>query len=119
MKRILVCDDDPVTLNVILMKLQPISGWNITTAKDGLEAINCLSAQSFDLVITDLQMPYKSGLDVVAHVRRTLKSKTPIIVLSSEGMEHIVIEAFELGVSDYMTKPFNAGDLVAKAKELV
>jgi DNA-binding response OmpR family regulator len=119
MKKILVCDDDQVTLNVIVMKLRANSDWQITTAQDGQEAIASLSSETFDLVITDMQMPFKSGIDVVTHIRKVQRLKTPIIILSSEGMEHIVIQAFELGVNDYMTKPCNAADLVIKVKALL
>jgi DNA-binding response OmpR family regulator len=119
MKKILVCDDDQVTLNVVVMKLRAHPDWHVTTANDGQQAISALSSETFDLVITDMQMPFKSGIDVVTHIRQTQRRKTPIVILSSEGMEHIVIQAFELGVNDYMTKPFNAADLVTKAKALI
>lgn len=119
MKRILVCDDDPVTLNVVYMKLKNENFGEITRVGDGQQGIEMLSKAKFDLIITDLQMPYKSGLDLARFVRNDQKADTPIIVLSSEGLENVVLEAFELGVNDFVTKPFSPKELITKVKNLL
>jgi DNA-binding response OmpR family regulator len=119
MKKILVCDDDPVTLNVVYMKLKNENFGEIQRAGDGKQGIDLVTSNHFDLVITDLQMPYKSGLELSHHIRKELKRNTPIIVLSSEGLENIVHEAFEIGVNDFIIKPFSHQELISKVKKLL
>ncbi len=119
MKKILVCDDDPVTLNVVYMKLKNENFGDIQRAGDGQQGIDLVTSNHFDLVITDLQMPYKSGLELSQHIRKELKQNTPIIVLSSEGLENIVHEAFEIGVNDFIIKPFSHQELISKVKKLL
>jgi DNA-binding response OmpR family regulator len=119
MKKILVCDDDPVTLNVVYMKLNNENLGEITRAGDGRQGIDLAGKNKYDLIITDLQMPFQSGLDLARFVRKEQKRNTPIIVLSSEGLENIVMEAFEIGVNDFITKPFSAKELITKVKNLL
>jgi DNA-binding response OmpR family regulator len=119
MSRILVCDDDIVTLNVVRLKLTSANIASVTTAEDGEQGIELVKKEDFDLIITDLQMPYKSGLELVRAVRHQMKKKTPIIVLSSDGLEDIVMEALQLGVDDFITKPFNANELLLRVKKLL
>ena len=119
MKKILVCDDDPVTLNVVYMKLKNENFGEIIKAGDGKQGIDLISENHFDLIITDLQMPLQTGLDLALYVRRDQKRNTPIIVLSSEGLENIVLEAFEIGVNDFVTKPFSIKELIDKVKKLM
>jgi DNA-binding response OmpR family regulator len=119
MKKILVCDDDIVTLNVVRLKLTSANVASVVTAEDGEQGIARLKEGDFDLIITDLQMPYTSGLELVKVVRHQMKKKTPIIVLSSDGLEDIVMEALQLGVDDFITKPFNANELLLRVKKLL
>lgn len=119
MKKILICDDDPVTLNVVYMKLKNENLGEIVKAEDGKHGIDLISKNHFDLIITDLQMPLHTGLDLALYVRKEQKKKTPIIVLSSEGLENIVLEAFEIGVNDFVTKPFSVKELIDKVKKLL
>jgi DNA-binding response OmpR family regulator len=119
MKKILVCDDDPVTLNVVYRKLTGENLGEIITAGDGRQGIELATKNDFSLIITDLQMPYKTGLDLAAFLRSEQKKDTPIIVLSSEGLEHVVMEAFEIGVNDFINKPFSAGELIAKVRKFL
>jgi len=119
MKQILVCDDDPVTLNVVYMKLKNEDLGEVTRAGDGQQGIDLITKNHYDLIITDLQMPYKSGLELAHYVRKQLKKNTPIIVLSSEGLENVVLEAFEIGVNDFVTKPFSHKELIAKVKNML
>lgn len=119
MKKILVCDDDPVTLNVVYMKLKNENLGEIFKADDGKHGIELISKNNFDLIITDLQMPIQTGIDLARFVRKEQKKKTPIIVLSSEGLENVVHEAFEVGVNDFVTKPFSIKELIDKVKKLL
>ena len=70
-----------------------------------------------DLVITDIMMPYASGLEIVSMVK-TQEKKIPVIVLSAMGQEKVVLEAFDLGADDYMTKPFSPNELTVRVRKL-
>lgn len=114
--KILVAEDEAMMAKTIEFRLKK-DGHTILSAKDGKEAIALLDSQSPDLVITDIMMPYASGLEVVAAVR--IKGKyIPIIVLSCMGQEDTVLEAFDLGADDYVTKPFSPNELSARVKKM-
>jgi DNA-binding response OmpR family regulator len=119
MKKILVCDDDPVSLSIVYTKFKNENFGEIVKAMDGKQGIDLIAENHFDLIITDLQMPLQTGLDLSIYVRKQQKKDTPIIILSSEGMESVVLEAFEIGVNDFVTKPFSVKELIDKAKKLL
>lgn len=119
MKKILVCDDDEILSVAVSGKISHAKLGEVVNALDGREAKSLLSQQQFDLIITDLHMPFHTGLEIATYVREELKSDTPIIVLSGEGLESVVLEAFKIGANDFITKPFSPGDLVSKVKNLL
>ena len=117
--RILVIEDEVMVLKSIEFKLKK-EGFDVLTAPDGKVALNLLSTETFDMILTDLMIPYYSGLELISHIRNELKSKVPIIVLSAIGQEVSIMEAFRLGANDYMTKPFIPNELIIRIrKELV
>jgi DNA-binding response OmpR family regulator len=117
--KILICDDDPAVVSVIRFKLVREELGDIIVATDGREALSLLNDNSFDLILTDIHMPYHSGLELVTYVRQTLKQSTPILILSTEGLEETVLQAFELGADDYVSKPFSLPELALRVKRLV
>ena len=119
MKKILVCDDDEVMLNLISFKFNNANLGQVVNATDGRQAKSLLNQFDFDLIITDIHMPFYSGLEITTYVRKEQKKSTPIIVLSGEGHENVVIQAFEIGANDFVTKPFNPLALILKAKNFL
>ncbi|HPH99162.1 MAG TPA: response regulator [Chitinophagaceae bacterium] len=111
--KILLVEDDQLMLKTIILRLKK-EGHDITSCTDGKEAIEQIENQIFDLIITDIMLPYVSGLEIVGIVKET--TSTPIIVLSSMGQEKTIEEAFELGADDYITKPFNLTELSFRIK---
>jgi len=111
--KILVIEDEVMVLKAIEFKLKK-SGFEVFTATDGTLALEQIKLQSFDCILTDLMIPFFSGLEIINHVRNVLASKTPIIVLSAIGQEQSIIEAFKLGANDYMTKPFSPNELLIR-----
>lgn len=111
--KILLVEDDQLMLKTIILRLKK-EGHEITSCTDGKEAIEQIENQIFDLIITDIMLPYVSGLEIVGIVKET--TPTPIIVLSSMGQEKTIEEAFELGADDYITKPFNLTELSFRIK---
>ncbi|MDD4992176.1 MAG: response regulator transcription factor [Paludibacter sp.] len=114
--RVLVIEDEIMVLKSIEFKLKK-EGFEVITAPDGKAAHDLLLSDKFDIILTDLMIPYYSGLELINFVRNELKSKVPIIVLSSIGQEASIMEAFKLGANDYMTKPFIPNELIIRIRK--
>ena len=116
--KILVCEDNFVMLKTIEHKLVK-EGYEVELAPDGQVALEKLKANQYDMVVTDLLMPYSNGLEIIDFIRNQQKLKIPIIVLSKVGMEKTVIQAFDLGTDDYIVKPFSPNELSMRIKRLI
>jgi two-component system alkaline phosphatase synthesis response regulator PhoP len=116
----LVADDEPHIGRIIKMKLEQ-GPFRVTLAYDGREALEVLRRETdIGIVLLDLMMPYLSGLDVLAEMKRDERLKhLPSIVLTAAGQEQQHDLAMELGASEFLTKPFSPKKLYARAAELV
>jgi DNA-binding response OmpR family regulator len=114
----LICEDDEMVLKMVEFRLQK-EGFDVILASDGKEAIEKIKNLKPDVIITDIMMPYLTGLEIVHHVRQVLNFTTPIIIVSSIGLEKTVIEAFQLGADDFITKPFSPNELSVRVKKLL
>jgi two-component system KDP operon response regulator KdpE len=110
---ILVVDDEPQITRVLKTTLSS-QGYATRTAGDGREALQAMKDWTPDLVITDLSMPNMDGLALCRHIRE--QSQVPIIVLSVKGEERTKVEALDAGADDYVTKPFNINELLARVR---
>lgn len=117
--KILVCDDDEALVSMIRFKLTREQLGEVIKASDGRHAKELITAGEFDLIITDIHMPFHSGLELVSFVRQELNKSIPIIVLSAEGLESTVLQAFELGATDFVTKPFSPAELAIRVKRIL
>jgi two-component system, OmpR family, KDP operon response regulator KdpE len=116
MSRVLVVDDDAGIRRVVRDALER-AGHEVETAADGQEASELAENQTFDLLVTDLAMPRKSGLDLVREIRRA--SSIPILVLTVRGEEREKVRLLDAGADDYVTKPFGVEELLARARALL
>ena len=114
---ILVADDEMIMLKTIELRLKK-DGHNVIICQDGREALKKIEESSPDLIITDIMMPFLSGLEIIGAVKKKDK-KIPIIVLSAMGQENVVLEAFQLGADDYITKPFSPNELSMRVKRYI
>lgn len=118
MKKILLIEDDALISSLVEFRLKK-EGYEMVLAQDGNAGMREIEENEFDLIITDVMIPFKSGLEII-HFAKKMKPDTPIIVLSSLGDEEkTVIEAFHLGVTDFMSKPFNPNELAIRIKRLL
>lgn len=115
---ILVAEDEPLMLMAIEAKLRN-DGYKVVGVSDGREALKVYETEAPDMIITDILMPYTSGLELIGIVKSNASSKIPIIVLSALGQEETVMEAFQLGADDFLTKPFNPTELSVRVKRLL
>ena len=111
--RVLVADDSSTMRKIILRSLQAVGIPEATEAADGSEAVALFKPGEFDLVLTDWNMPGKTGLEVIQEIRAQDKN-VPIIMITTEAEKGRVLQAIQAGVSDYLVKPFTADTLREK-----
>lgn len=116
--KILIAEDDEMMLRTMEFKLKR-EGFDVIACANGEEAITKIIAESPVVIITDIMMPIITGLDIVRKVKSELKLDIPIIVLSAVGLEKTVLEAFELGADDFITKPFSPNELIVRIRRLM
>lgn len=110
---ILLVDDEPEIVKLMQIYLQH-EGYELLTAYNGQEALEMASAHSVDLMVLDLMMPTMDGIQTCMQIRET--SHFPIIMLSAKGQDMDKITGLSVGADDYVTKPFNPLELVARIK---
>lgn len=117
MTEIVIADDDETIREIIEFKLIS-KGWDVTAFENGRECWRYLESNDPpDVVVLDVMMPGLSGLQVLQRIRNDDSiSSIPVILLTSRGREEHVVEGFERGATDYMTKPFSPNELVARIK---
>ena len=114
--RILVVEDDERILNFLRSKLKA-SGYEVSTANDGVQGLEQAQAQEPNLIVLDLLMPKMSGLDMLRELRSF--SSIPVIILTAKGDDTDKIKGFQLGADDYLTKPFNPDELIARIEAVM
>ncbi len=115
--QILVADDEPNLRRVLAAQLKR-DGFDVLTVEDGQEAVEALEEHHIDLVITDLRMPRKDGMEVLKHVTAHYP-RVPVIVITAHGTVDTAVEALKLGAFDYVTKPFDRAELHQAVKKAV
>lgn len=113
MANILVCDDDKEIVEAIEIYLSQ-EGYNVLKAYDGVEALNVLKEQQIDLLVIDIMMPRLDGIRATLKIRE--ENNMPIIILSAKSEDADKILGLNIGADDYLTKPFNPLELVARVK---
>lgn len=113
---VLIVDDDR-ELAQMLTEYLTAEGFAITVAHDGNTALNKLAASKYDLVILDVMLPSLNGFDVLRSLRQTLS--VPVIMLTAHGTDVDRIVGLELGADDYLAKPFNPRELVARMRAVL
>ncbi|KOY53163.1 response regulator [Polaribacter dokdonensis] len=117
-KKIVIAEDNSVLSLLLKFRLEK-DGYELFMAKDGKEALEVIKIQKPDLILTDVMMDYYSGLEIISYVRNQLNSNTPILVFSSSGQEEMVLNAFNLGANDFMSKPLSPNELSIRVKRML
>jgi two-component system alkaline phosphatase synthesis response regulator PhoP len=118
-RRILVVDDDREIVRLLRAYLEQ-SGYEVLAAYDGETALHILRREHPDLVLLDLMLPERDGLDVTRVVRTDVSlAAMPIIMLTARVEDHDKIVGLEMGADDYVTKPFNPGEVVARIRAVL
>ncbi|MBQ8140124.1 MAG: response regulator transcription factor [Clostridia bacterium] len=116
MYNILVVDDES-RIRSIIKKYAEFEGHTVVEAADGMEAVYLCRNNNFDIIIMDIMMPELDGFSACRQIRKT--SSTPIIMLSARGEEYDKINGFELGIDDYVVKPFSPKELMLRVEAIM
>lgn len=116
MQRILVVDDEKMIRNVI-KEYAEFDGFEVTEAEDGMEAVEICRREDFDLIVMDIMMPRLDGYSAIKEIRKT--KQIPVIMLSARGEEYDKLFGFEIGIDDYVVKPFSPKELLARIKAVL
>ena len=116
MYHILVVDDE-TRIRSIIRKYAEFEGHQVTEAADGMEAVLLCRKNSYDLIIMDIMMPELDGFSACREIRKV--SQTPIIILSARGEEYDRINGFEVGIDDYVVKPFSPKELMLRIEAVM
>jgi len=118
-KKILFVEDSPTMRRIIANSLSKIGVKEVVDAENGMDALEKIKDQDFDMVITDWNMPEMNGKELVEHLRSQPKYKdTPILMITTRGMQEDVLTAIKSGVNGYIVKPFTPDVLKKKIQEL-
>jgi len=109
--KILICDDE-AGLRAVIKKYAEFEGYETEEAGDGLEAVEACKNNNYDVIIMDIMMPVMDGFTAVGKIREF--SDVPVLMLSARGEEYDKVLAFELGVDDYVVKPFSSKEIMLR-----
>ena len=113
---ILVVDDE-ARIRTLIAKYAAFEGYAIEEAENGLQAVSLCREKAYDLIIMDVMMPELDGFSAVREIRRL--QNTPVIMLSARGEEYDRIHGFEIGVDDYVVKPFSPRELMMRVSAVL
>lgn len=117
MANIFIADDDPLVIDLLTFKLKR-AGHEVTHSDDGERALLQLSGDHVDLIILDVLMPGVDGIEFIRQLKANLITRSiPIIVLAGQWQEQDMLEAFQTGAEDYITRPFSPAELLARIEK--
>ena len=118
-RKIIAADDEAHILHIVSMKLRN-AGYDVVTAMDGEEALELCRSEQPDLLITDYQMPYMSGLELCRELRKDDQTKDiPALMLTARGFDIEQDERTAAGIADVLAKPFSPREVLQRVKDLI
>jgi len=117
LKKILICEDEEILLTALKFRLQK-QGYELFLAADGQQAKVAIQSEKPDLIVTDIDVPEISGLELVRLVRNDMGLKVPIVIIAPLENEDLILEAMRAGADDFVTKPFKPVELVLRIRRI-
>ncbi len=116
--RVLIVEDEPRLAENIARSLRESAGYAVDVAPDGQEGLFLAESSDYDTILLDLMLPKLDGLEVLKRLRKS-GSHTPVLVLTARDEKESVVNLLNAGADDYLTKPFDLGELLARTKALI
>ena len=116
MARILAVDDE-AKIRTIIKEYAEFEGYEVAEAADGMEAVEMVKNEDFDIIVMDIMMPRLDGYSACKEIQKI--KKIPVIMLSARGEEYDKLFGFEIGIDDYMVKPFSPKELMARVRAVL
>lgn len=116
MKRLLIVDDE-ANIRLVVKEYAEFEGYEVAEAEDGMQAVELVKNQDFDVIIMDIMMPRLDGFSACKEIKKY--KNIPVIMLSARGEEYDKLFGFELGIDDYVVKPFSPKELMARVKAVI
>ncbi|MEM9822380.1 MAG: response regulator [Bacteroidota bacterium] len=115
--KVLICEDEEIMLTALEFRLRK-QGLEVLVAEDGKQALQKIKDHNPDIIVADIMMPFVTGLELISFVRGDMKSSLPIIIISALENDEVVLEAFRLGATDFVTKPFKPNELILRIRKI-
>jgi DNA-binding response OmpR family regulator len=115
--RILIAEDQQTLLNILKERLTK-EGYHVDAVKNGEQAIDYLQIMDYDVVVLDIMMPIKNGIEVLSYIRQT-ENQTPVIMLTAKDSIEDRVKGLDTGADDYLVKPFSYDELLARIRSLL
>lgn len=116
--RIILAEDNDI-LRKSLSFFLASKGFTVDQFADGKDALDAIEATGYDLILTDINMPGKSGMEITQYVRQTIGSDIPIIIFTSSGIEQTELDSFDMGANEFMAKPVSPAVLLVRINKLL
>jgi two-component system response regulator VicR len=114
--KLLIVEDDALIRKTVELKFKK-EGYEVICCADGREGLQKIESELPDIVLTDIMLPYYSGLEIIKTVK-AINKKTPVVVFSTMGQESMVEDAYKLGADEFVKKPFSLSELSIRIKRL-
>jgi len=116
--RVLIIEDEPRLAENIARSLRESAGYAVDIANDGQEGLFLAESNEYDAILLDLMLPHMDGLELLRRIRKT-GQHTPVLVVTAREEKESVVALLNAGADDYVTKPFDLGELLARTKALI
>ncbi|MGO4770827.1 response regulator transcription factor [Flavobacterium sp. W22_SRS_FK3] len=95
------------------------NGFEVDQFSDGQDALDAIEKKTYDLILTDINMPGRSGMEITQYVRQTIMSDLPIIIFTSSGVEQTELDSFDIGANEFIAKPISPAVLLVRINKLL
>ena len=115
--KIIVVDDDVIMLQAI-KNMVAKNGYQVFATTDAQDALDTIREEPFDLVISDIMMPYISGIELLSAIKKS-NAQVPIVIISALDQQEVILTAFQEGAADFVKKPINLSELLVRVKRVL
>lgn len=116
--RIILAEDNDILRKSLSFFLES-KGFSVDQFSDGKDALDAIENNNYNLILTDINMPGISGMEITQYVRETLKSDIPVIILTSSGVEQTELDSFDIGANEFIAKPVSPAVLLVRINKLL